>query len=55
MIRPDTRYAKSDGGIGRVICFDQRGTGVSDPVPLESLPALEAWMDDALLALDAAG
>jgi len=55
MIRPDTRYAKSDGGIGRVICFDQRGTGVSDLVPLDSLPTLDAWMDDALLALDAAG
>jgi class 3 adenylate cyclase/pimeloyl-ACP methyl ester carboxylesterase len=40
---------------GRVICFDKRGTGVSDPVPLASLPTLEEWMDDALLALDAAG
>ena len=29
--------------------------GVSDPVPLASLPTLEEWMDDALLALDAAG
>ena len=83
MKRPDTRYAKSEGGyvawqvfgepsrdilfvsswatnvdatwdepscdlfferlskIGRVICFDKRGTGVSDPVPLTSLPTLE--------------
>jgi len=41
--------------IGRVICFDKRGTGVSDPVPLAALPTLEEWMDDALLALDAAG
>jgi class 3 adenylate cyclase/pimeloyl-ACP methyl ester carboxylesterase len=41
--------------IGRVICFDKRGSGVSDPVPLAALPALEEWMDDALLALDAAG
>lgn len=41
--------------LGRVICFDKRGTGVSDPVPLASLPTLEEWMDDALLALDAAG
>jgi len=41
--------------IGRVVCFDKRGTGVSDPVPLASLPTLEEWMDDALLALDAAG
>jgi class 3 adenylate cyclase/esterase/lipase len=41
--------------IGRVICFDKRGTGVSDPVPLTALPTLEEWMDDALLALNAAG
>ena len=42
-------------GIGRVICFDKRGTGVSDPVPLASLPTLEEWMDDARVILDAAG
>ena len=41
--------------IGRVICFDKRGTGASDPVPLTALPTLEEWMDDALLSLDAAG
>ncbi len=41
--------------IGRVICFDKRGTGVSDPVPLGSLPTLEEWMDDARTVLDAAG
>jgi len=40
---------------GRVICFDKRGTGVSDPVPLGSLPTLEEWMDDARTVLDAAG
>jgi class 3 adenylate cyclase len=40
---------------GRVICFDKRGSGVSDPVPLASLPTLEEWMDDAVAALDAAG
>jgi class 3 adenylate cyclase len=40
-------------GIGRVICFDKRGTGVSDPVPLAALPTLEEWMDDARIVLDA--
>jgi class 3 adenylate cyclase/pimeloyl-ACP methyl ester carboxylesterase len=43
------------GRIGRVICFDKRGTGVSDPVPLGSLPTLEEWMDDARTVLEAAG
>lgn len=41
--------------VGRVICFDKRGTGVSDPVPLASLPTLEEWMDDARAVLDAVG
>ena len=41
--------------IGRVICFDKRGSGVSDPVPLASLPTLEEWMDDARVVLDAVG
>ena len=41
--------------VGRVICFDKRGSGVSDPVPLTSLPTLEEWMDDAVAAMDAAG
>lgn len=48
-------YLRRLSRIGRVICFDKRGTGVSDPVPLDSLPTLEEWMDDAVLALDAAG
>jgi class 3 adenylate cyclase/pimeloyl-ACP methyl ester carboxylesterase len=39
--------------MGRVICFDKRGSGVSDPVPLTSLPTLEEWMDDAVAVLDA--
>ena len=43
------------GRVGRVICFDKRGTGVSDPVPLAALPTLEEWMDDARVVLDAVG
>ena len=41
--------------IGRVICFDRRGTGVSDPVPLGALPTLEQWMDDIGTVVDAVG
>jgi class 3 adenylate cyclase len=38
----------------RVLCFDKRGTGVSDPVPLSNLPRLEEWMDDVSTVMDAA-
>ncbi len=43
------------GRVGRVICFDARGFGASDPVPLGALPTPEAWMEDARSVLDAVG
>ena len=50
-----THFFRRLGRLGRVICYDKRGSGVSDPVPLAALPTLEVWMDDARVALDAAG
>ena len=38
----------------RLISFDQRGTGLSDPVPVSELPTLEQWMDDVRAVMDAA-
>jgi pimeloyl-ACP methyl ester carboxylesterase len=49
------RYLDRLGRFARVICFDKRGAGLSDPVPLGALPTLEHWMDDARIVLDAAG
>ena len=39
----------------RVLCFDKRGTGVSDTVPLVALPTLEQWSDDVRTVMEAAG
>jgi pimeloyl-ACP methyl ester carboxylesterase len=39
----------------RLIIFDKRGTGMSDPVPLQQLPTLEERMDDVRAVMDAAG
>ena len=39
----------------RLILFDRRGTGVSDPVPLDHLPTWEEWADDMRVVLDAVG
>lgn len=39
----------------RLVLFDMRGIGLSDPVPLHDVPTLERWMGDALSVLDAAG
>ncbi|MGI8797194.1 MAG: alpha/beta fold hydrolase [Acidimicrobiia bacterium] len=38
-----------------MICFDKRGTGMSDPVPAHALPTLEQRMDDVRAVLDAVG
>jgi pimeloyl-ACP methyl ester carboxylesterase len=39
----------------RLILFDKRGTGLSDRVPPDDLPTLEARMDDMRAVLDAVG
>lgn len=39
----------------RLILFDKRGTGLSDPVPLDRLPTLEQRMEDVRAVLDAVG
>jgi class 3 adenylate cyclase len=39
----------------RVIMFDKRGVGLSDPVRLDALPSIDDWCTDALVVLDAAG
>jgi class 3 adenylate cyclase/esterase/lipase len=39
----------------RLILFDKRGTGMSDPVPTNELPTLEQRMDDVRAVMDAVG
>ena len=39
----------------RLILFDKRGTGLSDRVPIDSLPTLEERMDDVRAVMDAVG
>ena len=53
---PDlARFLRRLSSFGRLIHFDRRGTGLSDPVPLDRLPDLETQVQDALAVLDAAG
>ena len=49
------RFLNRLASMARLICFDKRGTGVSDPVPLGAIPTSEEWMDDVGSVLDAAG
>ncbi|HEX2221884.1 MAG TPA: adenylate/guanylate cyclase domain-containing protein [Candidatus Limnocylindria bacterium] len=53
---PDfARLLRRLSAIGRLIHFDRRGTGLSDPVPLDRLPDLDTQVEDAVAVLDAAG
>lgn len=48
-------YLRRLAAFSRLISFDKRGIGLSDPVPLDRLPLLEEWMDDVRTVMDAAG
>jgi class 3 adenylate cyclase len=49
------RFLHRLASFSRLLCFDKRGTGVSDPVPLAAPPTLEQWMDDIRTVMDAVG
>jgi class 3 adenylate cyclase len=49
------RFLRRLGAFARVIMFDKRGLGSSDPVPLGAIPTLEEWTDDMRVVLDAVG
>jgi len=48
------RFLHRLGTFSRLLCFDKRGSGVSDPVSLTALPTLEEWMEDVRAVMDAA-
>ena len=53
---PDfARLLRRLSSFSRLIHFDRRGTGLSDPVPLDRLPDVETQVDDAVTVLEAAG
>jgi class 3 adenylate cyclase len=53
---PDfARLLRRLSSFSRLIHFDRRGTGLSDPVPLDRLPDVKTQVDDAVAVLDAAG
>ena len=41
--------------LGRLIFFDQPGTGASDPITPDALPTLEQWADSITAVLDDLG
>ncbi|WNG92682.1 adenylate/guanylate cyclase domain-containing protein [Mycobacterium sp. ITM-2016-00318] len=53
---PSTQgWVEAMTSLGRLIFFDQPGTGASDPVTAEALPTLEQWADSITAVLDDLG
>jgi pimeloyl-ACP methyl ester carboxylesterase len=50
-----SRFLMRLASFGRLILFDKRGTGLSDPVPVSQLPSLEQRLDDVRAVMEAAG
>jgi pimeloyl-ACP methyl ester carboxylesterase/DNA-binding winged helix-turn-helix (wHTH) protein len=49
------RFLSRLASFSRLILFDKRGTGLSDPIPINKLPTLEERMDDVRAVMNAVG
>ena len=54
-VPPLAEFRERLATFARVIMYDKRGSGVSDPIPTSELPTIEEWTDDIPIVLDAAG
>lgn len=50
-----TRFLERLAGFSRLILFDRRGTGASDPIPFDRTPTWEEWAEDLRAVLDEVG
>ena len=48
------RFLLRLASFSRLICFDRRGHGLSDPIDIDNI-TLEQWMEDVRVVMDAAG
>lgn len=51
---PFARFLERLASFSRLILFDRRGAGASDPIPIDAIPTWEEWVDDLNVVLDAA-
>ncbi|MGH2529847.1 MAG: alpha/beta fold hydrolase, partial [Actinomycetota bacterium] len=47
------RFLRTLASFSRLILFNPRGVGASDPVPINETPTAEQWMDDLRTVMDA--
>lgn len=51
---PIANFLDALASFSRLVLFDKRGTGLSDPLPAAQPPTLENWIDDVRAVMDAA-
>jgi class 3 adenylate cyclase len=54
-VTPLAEFRERLSSFGRLIMYDKRGSGLSDPLAPDHLPTVEDWMDDVPIVLDAVG
>jgi class 3 adenylate cyclase/pimeloyl-ACP methyl ester carboxylesterase len=52
-VAPLAEFRERLASFGRLIMYDKRGSGLSDPLAPNQLPTVEEWMDDIPIVLDA--
>jgi class 3 adenylate cyclase len=52
-VPPIAEFRRRLSSFSRLIMFDKRGIGLSDPVPIDRLPTIEEWIDDLRAVMDA--
>src|SRR5262245_13319007 len=54
--QPDlAAFLERISSFGRLISFDQRGSGLSAPGSIDELPSVDQWMDDVRVVMDDVG
>jgi class 3 adenylate cyclase len=53
--RTASRFVEGLAGLGRVVVFDKRGVGLSDPITDWSRSAQEQWVEDLVAVIETAG
>jgi class 3 adenylate cyclase len=54
-VAPLAEFRARLASFGRLIMYDKRGSGLSDPLATNQLPTIEEWMEDIPIVLDAVG
>src|SRR5215472_15189504 len=49
------RWLRRTASFSRLVMYDNRGVGLSDPVPIDAVPTMDEQVDDLRVIMDATG